>query len=292
MGSKSSTSNPTTTTSQADNRVAVGNDGANIGSFGTYKRNSDNSSAWNSGNTSNSNNTNQTSFDVYDSSSRDYSDHSVKSWSDARDFSNRSTNSTSFQVNDSSSRDNSDRRTFTDSRDLSNRSTTSNSFQVNDSSSRDSSDRRTFTDSRDLSSWTDSRDMSSYSYTGTDGGSVQIAQFNAGLLQAVSENQGDTVRALAQMGARGITDQAAAATNLFATGSAEATKAWGHTVDKSSELIDRLLTTAQGTITGAQTVARDAISSYQPTENKTAGTMQYALIAAAGIAAIFILKKA
>ena len=266
MGSKSSTSNPTTTTSQTDNRVAVGNDGANIGSFGTYKRNSDNSSAWNSGNrsnsgnSSNSNNTNRTSFEVTDSSSRDYS--------------NRSTN------------------TSNDSRDFSDRSSSSSSFQVNDSSSRDSSDRRTFSDSRDLSSRTDSRDMSTINYTGTDGGSVQIAKFNSGLLQAVSENQGDTVRALAQMGARGVTDQAAAATNLFATGSAEAGKAWGHTIDKSSELIDRLLTTAQGTITGAQTVAHDAISSYQPTENKTAGTMQYALIAAAAIAALYIMKKA
>ena len=248
MGSKSSTSAPKTTTNQADNRVAVGNDGASIGAFGTYQRDSGNASALNSGN--NSNNTNRTAFEVNDSSSRDFSDRS----------NSNNTNRTSFEVNDSSSRD--------------------------------SSDRRTFSDSRDLSSWSDSRDMSSYSFTGTDGGSVQIAKFNAGLLQAVGENQGDTVRALAQMGARGITDQAAAATNLFATGSAEATKAWGHTVDKSSELIDRLLTTAQGTITGAQTVARDAISSFQPTENKTAGTMQYAVLAAAGIAAIFILKKA
>lgn len=146
----------------------------------------------------------------------------------------------------------------------------------------DRSDRRT----------SDSRDMSVHNYTGTDGGAVDIAKFNANLLQAVSENQGETVRALAQMGTKGITDQAQAATNLFATGSAEAGRAWGHTVDKSSELIDRLLTSASATVTGAQTVARDAISSFQPTENKQAGTMNYALLAAVAIAAIFILKKA
>ena len=141
----------------------------------------------------------------------------------------------------------------------------------------------------------DSRDYSNRSvsnWTGTDGGSVQIAGFNSQLLRSVSENQGDTVRLLAAMGADGISKQAAAATNLFATGSAEAGKAWGHTVDKSSELIDRLLTSASATVTGAQTVARDAISSFQPTENKQAGTMNYALLAAVAIVAIFILKKA
>lgn len=158
------------------------------------------------------------------------------------------------------------------------------SFDVIDSSTRSSS-----VDNR---STVDSRNQSTVNYTGTDGGAVKIAQFNSALLEAVSSNQGDTVKTLAQMGARGITDQARAATDLFATSSTEAGKAWGHTIDKSSELIDRLLTTAQGTITGAQTVARDAISSYQPTENKTAGTMQYSLLAAAAIAALYIMKKA
>lgn len=170
------------------------------------------------------------------------------------------------------------------------------SFDVIDSSTRSSSvdnrDLSTRSSSVDNRSTVDSRNQSTVNYTGTDGGAVKIAQFNAALLEAVSSNQGDTVKTLAQMGARGITDQARAATDLFATSSTEAGKAWGHTIDKSSELIDRLLTTAQGTITGAQTVARDAISSYQPTENKTAGTMQYSLLAAAAIAALYIMKKA
>lgn len=198
--------------------------------------------------------------------------------------------SNAFNVQDSSSRDSSQHWTDLSSRDYSDRSTrttsSNTSFQVNDSSSRDSSDRRTFSDSRDQS------DRSTYTVSNTGTDAARIVDLNNGLLHAVNSSNGDTVRLLTAMGTDGIRTQAQAATNLFATGSAEASKAWGHTIDQASTVIDKLLQSASSTITGAQTVARDAISSYQPTDNKTADTtMKYALLAIAGVAAILILKK-
>lgn len=151
-------------------------------------------------------------------------------------------------------------------------SNNSSRFEVNDSSVHDSSSR--------------------YSYTGTDGGSVDIARFNAQLLQALGENQGETVKTLSKMGADGVSRQAQSATDLFALASNNASKSWTHTLDKSGELIDKLLSSAQGTITGAQTVARDAISSYQPTDNKNADTFKYAAIAGAVVVAFLLFKKA
>ena len=137
---------------------------------------------------------------------------------------------------------------------------------------------------------TDSSNRSVNNWTGTDGGAVQIAGFNSQLLQAVSANQGDTVRLLAAMGADGISKQAEAATNLFTAGSHDATAAWGHTVDASASLIDKLLSTARGTIAGANGVASLAVSSFQPTANKQADAFKYAAIAAGVLIAMKALK--
>lgn len=125
---------------------------------------------------------------------------------------------------------------------------------------------------------------------GTDGGSVQIAKFNAELLRSVADDQGETVRFLAQMGADGIGRQAESATRLNATSSATSAAAWGHTVDKSAELIDKLLLTARGTIAGANDVAAQAVASFTPTANKQADAFKYAAIAAAALIAMKFLK--
>lgn len=253
MGSSSSTTSPSTTTSQQDNRVAVGNDGASVGAFGSYYRNQTSASAWNSGNT----NTNE--FRVDDSSVHDFSTKIA----DSRDLSTRIADSHDWS--DSSVRNTSSSIGVTDSRDL--------STYFSDSSARDYSNR------------------SVTNVTGTDGGSVQMAQWNAQLLGAVSEQQTDAVRLIAKMGADGVSRQAEAATSLFATGSAEASAAWGHTVDKSYDAIDKLLTSAQFTVAGAQTVARDAISSFQPTANaEAAGSSRIALYAGLAVGGLVLLK--
>lgn len=224
MGSSAQSTETKSQTSQADNRVVLGNNATQLGM----------------GAQSNSNNTTK--------------------------------NDTSFQVNDSSVHDLSTHN--------------SNSFQVNDSSVHDLSTHNAFTDN----SAHDSSTHSNYSFTGTDGGAVQIAGFNSQLLKSMSQNQGDTVQFLAQMGADGIAKQAGAATDLFATSSTNATAAWGHTVDASATLIDHLLSTAQGTVAGANAVASQAVASFTPTANKNADTMKYAAIAAAVLVAMKLFK--
>jgi|KBSMisStandDraft_5_1062788.scaffolds.fasta_scaffold458015_1 hypothetical protein len=131
---------------------------------------------------------------------------------------------------------------------------------------------------------------SSTTNIGTDGGAVQIAKFNADLLSSVSQDQGDTVRLIAAMGADGVARQAEAATDLFATSSTAASAAWGHTLDASGELIDKLLQTAQGTVAGANAIASQAVASYTPTENKNADAIKYAAIAVAVFVAFKVLK--
>lgn len=184
------------------------------------------------------------------------------------------------EINDSSTRDFSTR--INDSRDL--------STSISDSSTRDFS--TNINDSRDLSN----RSTTTLNYTGTDGGAVdgavQLGKLNAGLLQALGEDQGDTVKVIARMGVDNLNTTAGAATNLFATAADNTAASWTHTVDKSADLLDRMLTNAQATITGAQTVATDAMSAYQPSDNKTADTMKYAVIAAAAIAALYLMRKA
>ena len=91
-------------------------------------------------------------------------------------------------------------------------------------------------------------------------------------------------------GADGVARQAEAATDLFATSSTAASAAWGHTLDASGELIDKLLQTAQGTVAGANAIASQAVASYTPTENKNADAIKYAAIAVAVFVAFKVLK--
>ena len=154
----------------------------------------------------------------------------------------------------------------------------------------DSSQRNISTSVQDSSQRNRTTNSTSY-YTGTDGGSVQIAKLNSELLGSVSQSQGDTVKTIGKFGFDSLTAASRAATDLYANSSTGAGAAFGHAVDKSSELIDKLMTTAQNTTLGAQTVARDAMKSYQPPAAQNASTMRYALIAAAAVAVLVVLKK-
>ena len=287
----------TSVTNQADNRVVLGNGAAQQGAFSSYLSTSDSSNHTN----------NETSFQVFDSSQRN------TAYTDARTTIDAKRSDTNFLVNDSSQR--SESTAYTDARNLSNQT----SLLVNDSSQRNTS--TAYTDARNLSDASSRNFANSNNVynTGTDGGSVRIAEFNAQLLRAVSADQGETVKLLAQMGADGVSKQAGAATNLFATSSASSSAAWGHTidrsaelvdklmstsrenagtaaaswghtVDKSAELIDKLLFTARGTVAGANAVASQAVASFTPTANKQADAMKYAMLAAVALIAMKFLK--
>ena len=238
---------------------------------------------------------NSTAVQVQDSSSRDYSqswtDNSQRSVTDSRDL------STWLQVNDSSSRDYSQQ--WSDSR---NQSTT-----INDSANRsfwqDLSSVFNFTDSssRDYSQrWEDRSSTSTQTTitnTGTD--AARIVELNAALLQAVGEDQGETVRLISRMGADSLATAGAAATNLFATSSAEASRAWGLTLDKAGEVLEGLFATAgkavSDTTNAAESVAARgfAITPGGQANTSTDNTMKLAAIGAAVVlGAIFLTRKA
>jgi len=267
-----------TATNEYSNNTTLGNGASYVGNGGSYDASTkswlsnyinDSSTHWTDASVRNS-----TSFEVNDSSSRDYSDRSTSNW--------WQDNSSSIQVNDSSSRDYSDRS----SKSWDNSVRNSTSFQVNDSSTHDYSDRST------LNYDGSNRSTTSITNTGTD--AAQIVRLNAGLLQSVSENNGETVRALAKMGFDTLGQSTKAATDLFASSSAEASAAWGHTVDKAAELIDSLMTTTRTTVAdtlqASQNFASKAIASTPDAASST--TVRFAIAGAAVVVlAVLFLRK-
>lgn len=137
-------------------------------------------------------------------------------------------------------------------------------------------------------------------YNAFDPGAIELAdhsaRLTAGLQQAIAESQGDTVTAIAKFGSNAITTQAQAATDLYATGSAEAGKAWGHTVDVAGELLDRLMTTTAGVSASAQSVAANAIQAYAPSAQPVAQAPGFsvpmiAIACAAGLALLLVVTR-
>lgn len=179
--------------------------------------------------------------------------------------------------------DSSDRSTRNSWLDASDRSSWSSNYS-------DSSQRNLSTSISDSSS-RNSDDHSVINYTTTDGSAAEIARYNAALLSGVSMDQTEATKTIAKFGTDAIGTLSQAATNLFATGSADAAASWAHTIDKSGELIDHLLLTAQNTVTGAQGIAGAAIASYQPTANKDSGELsKIAMYAAIAGVALVLLK--
>jgi membrane-bound lytic murein transglycosylase len=296
---KQNSNTSTSATTSADNAYnqTIGNGGVGIGDGGIYDASS-RVSNWitdSSNHASTNTNTDASTHwwdssvhnQITDSSSRDYS----QSWAD----SSSTSNSTAFS--DSSSRDNSQhwtdnsQRTTTTSTDNSNRST----FSLSDASSRDLSQHWTDSSSRDLSQHFSDSSQTTITNTGTD--AAQIIALNAGLLQAVNENQGDTVRLIARMGAESLATAGASATNLYETSSANATRAWGQTVDAASAILDKLMTTTRGavadTLQAAQAVGTRSVDQAPKSTSETSGTnLNIALLAGAAVLiAAFLTKR-
>lgn len=152
----------------------------------------------------------------------------------------------------------------------------------------DSSDRSvtSVTDSRDLS------DRSVTNVTGTDPGVTRIHELNAQLLQAQGEQQSDAVRAVAALGGDTLQQLGESFTDLFSTASARQASAWESTVERSGDVIDKLLTATQQNSDGARALAGQALNSYQPSESKAGDTLKWVALAAAAVAGLMIFKKA
>lgn len=156
----------------------------------------------------------------------------------------------------------------------------------------DSSDRsQNFADYSSRSSYTDSSNRSVVNVTGADPGAVRLGEFNAQLLQAVAETQTDGVRAIAQLGTENIRRMGESVTDLYALAGKNTATSWGNTIDASERLLSRVFESADRATDAARVIAGTAINAYQPPENKTADSVRWGLIAAAGVAAVALWRK-
>lgn len=200
------------------------------------------------------------------------------------------------QVNTTTIEDNSS------SYDLSNRSVNTNTYDLSD---------------RSYTNWQDSSSTSLNSTTTTNLYGADAAAINAqntAFLRDVNAGQTDGIKAIAAFGTDALNRMGASATDLFSTSSANAVRsfdlatarstdawnaavergadAWSDTVKQSTSLIDKLLTGATNTVNAARDISQQAITSFQPAENKAQDTsLRLGMIAAAGVAILMLTRK-
>lgn len=158
--------------------------------------------------------------------------------------------------------------------DLSDRSTSSIAY--------DSSNRSTSSYQLDSSN----RSTTNTTINATDPGAVRLGELNAQFLGAAAGAQSDAVKAVAGLGAEAFRDLSATSANTWGANE----RAWSHTVDAASGVIDKLLTNAQGSTDAARAIAGAAISSYQPAESKAGDALKWGAIAAAVIGGVLLMK--
>ncbi len=225
--------------------------------------------------TDNSDRSQDNSIRVSDSSDR------RQSWTDSSDRSQDN----SIRVDDNSDR----RQSWTDSSDRSNRQSWDNSIRVDDSSDRSQS---WYSEVNDSSQ----RNTTTVNWTGTDAGAAK-------LLEGISRDQTDGIKTIAGFGDDALRRMGESATSLYATAGSNAvrsfdlatqrsTDAWTATVEKSTGLIDSLLKGASNTVNAARDISQQAITSFQPAENKAQDTsLKLGMIAAAGVAVLMITRN-
>jgi hypothetical protein len=103
----------------------------------------------------------------------------------------------------------------------------------------------------------------------------------------VNLNSTDAVKAIAQMGADAIRSTGEAVVQLNETSTQVNALTWDKTLNASAGLIDKLIDSA----TASYGIAEKAIDQYQPSDNKAIDSTKLAMLAAAGVAAVFLLKS-
>lgn len=125
-----------------------------------------------------------------------------------------------------------------------------------------------------------------------DPGLVAVQRLNTEFLRAAADGQSDTVRLLANMGAQTVRDSGGAATELFSLGFQNSARAWENTLDAGTRLMGQMLTGAEKTTQAAQSVATTAIGAFQPGENKQSEAVKWIGLAAVGVVALLLLRRA
>ena len=99
-------------------------------------------------------------------------------------------------------------------------------------------------------------------------------------------NSTDAVKAIAAMGADTIKNMGDSVTNLYKDAGKNTTDSFNSTVKQSVSLIDKLT----DSVSDGFGLAKSTIDKFQPNENKSEQTKQYAAIAAAVVAGVLLFK--
>lgn len=106
------------------------------------------------------------------------------------------------------------------------------------------------------------------------------------VLKTLAGEQGDAVKALAQMGATVLKDAGGSVVDLQRDSITANSKAWDSTLEYGSAMVDKII----DNMSEGYGIATKAIDKFQPTENANADIGKYAMIAAAVVAGVVLLK--
>jgi len=120
-----------------------------------------------------------------------------------------------------------------------------------------------------------------------------LAGQNTAALHALSDQQGDTMKVIAGLGATGIKTMGDSATKIFSQAESNSATAWGHTVDASEKALDRMFSAASGVLSTSNGLAQAAIAAYQPADNKASDNTVKVVgyLAAAAVVAFLLTRK-
>lgn len=130
------------------------------------------------------------------------------------------------------------------------------------------------------------------SYTGTDGGAVQIAKFNAELMAEQVRAQTDGTKFLIGAGSDVLNKMGDSVTKIYQQSGANTAEAWSHTIDASATIMDRLTAGSKANADAAQTVAVAALNANKSDASGMSDTVKYLAIAAAVVGGAVALRGA
>ena len=133
--------------------------------------------------------------------------------------------------------------------------------------------------------------ISRYDSTTSNDNSVTYAA-DAMVLQTLAETMPDAVRAMTNAGADVISRAGGAVVNLNRDSINANSQSFDSVVNFGARAIDRIIDASVSTTKVGNSLAAQAVASFQPAEKNNADTMKYAMFAAAGLVAVVLLKGA
>lgn len=111
------------------------------------------------------------------------------------------------------------------------------------------------------------------------------------VLQTMAETMPDAVKALTSMGADVINRAGGSVVDLNRDSLAANSKSFDSVVNFGALAIDKLIDASVKTTEVGNSLAAQAVASYQPAEKNNADTMKYGIYAAAALVAVVMLNK-